>query len=107
MVTIGGRTYTDGGFYSADNAHLAHGAERVMIISPLGGVAPYPAGYQLADQIAELETAGSKVLAICPDDTARNAMGSNPLDPAVRIPSAVAGREQGRCMSSQVATFWG
>lgn len=106
VVTIGGRTFTDGGFYSADNAHLAQGAERVLIVSPLGGVAPYPPGYQLADQVTALEQSGSKVLAICPDDDARAAMGTNPLDPAVRIPSATAGRAQGRVIAAQVAQFW-
>lgn len=106
VVTIGGRTYMDGGVYSADNAHLARGADRVIIASPLGGVSPYPPGYQLANQVELLEQAGSKVLAICPNGEARAAMGGNPLDPAVRIPSAKAGQEQGRSLAAQVVAFW-
>lgn len=107
VVTIQGRTYTDGGFYSSDNAHLAAGAKRVLIASPLGGVSPYPPGYRLADQVAALEAAGSAVMAICPDPLAREAMGANPLNPAVRIPSAIAGRAQGRALAAEVARFWG
>ncbi|MDP3905965.1 patatin-like phospholipase family protein [Novosphingobium sp.] len=106
VVAIGGRNHMDGGVYSSDNAHLAQGSQRVLIASPLGGVMPFPAGFQLTDEVAMLEASGSRVLAICPDSAARAAMGRNPLDPAVRAPSALAGREQGRSLASEVANFW-
>jgi NTE family protein len=107
VATIKGRTYTDGGSYSADNAHLAKGAERVIIASPLGGISPFPPGFHLEDQVTALEAAGSAILAICPDDAAREAMGLNPLDPAVRRPCALAGRVQGRTLAARLSELWG
>jgi NTE family protein len=107
VVAIGGRHYMDGGVYSVDNAHLAAGAERVLIMSPFGSVSPAPAGFHLNDAVVELEAAGSKVLVIEPDGEARLAMGANPLDPAVRTPSAKAGYAQGQRLAVQVGEFWG
>lgn len=105
-VAIGNSKYMDGGVFSSDNAHLAAGSERVLIASPLGNVSPFPNGYRLADQVATLEANGARVMTIFPDTAARTAMGSNPLDPAVRGPSAFAGREQGRSLAAQVSAFW-
>lgn len=107
VVTIAGRAYMDGGAFSMDNAHLAEGAAKVIIASPLGGSATHPPGYRLVDQVAFLERTGSEVLAISPTASARKAMGANPFDPSIRIPSAQAGLAQGRDMAEAVATFWG
>jgi NTE family protein len=106
VVEIAGRSYMDGGVYSVDNAHLAAGSARVIIMSPLGGVTPMPPGFRLADQVAELETAGSSVLVLEPDADARAAMGSNPFDPAIRAPTARAARQQGIAVARTVADFW-
>lgn len=106
VVAIGGRQYMDGGVYSSDNAHLAFGSGRVIIASPLGDVTPFPTGYRLTDQVAMLDASGSAVLTICPDSAARVAMGRNPLDPAIRTPSALAGRAQGHSLAAQVAALW-
>jgi NTE family protein len=106
VVEIYGRAYMDGGVYSADNAQLASGAERALILSPLGGIALAPPGLGLADQIKSLENAGVKVLAIQPDATARAAMGSNPFDPVIRIPTAVAAKAQGKAIVQTVSEFW-
>jgi NTE family protein len=96
----------DGGVYTVDNAHLAAGAKRIIIASPFGSVSPAPAGFHLADAVAQLEAGGSKVLVIAPDDAARAAMGANPLDPAVRKPSANAGFTQGQKLAQRVGSFW-
>lgn len=106
VVRIAKRSYIDGGVYSSDNAHLAAGSAKVLIISPLGDVMPFPPGYRLADQVTALEAGGSTVMAIGPDSAARAAMGNNPLDPAVRTPSAFAGLDQGRKLAAQVKAFW-
>ena len=106
LVEIAGRSYFDGGGYSVDNAHLAAGAERVIIASPFGTVSPAPAGYHLNDAVATLEAAGTIVLVIDPDPDARAAMGANPLDPAVRRPSAEAGFAQGQRLATSVGAFW-
>jgi NTE family protein len=106
VVEIHGRAYMDGGVYSADNAHLAVGAERILILSPLGGVTAAPQGLSLPEQVRALQDAGSNVLAIEPDAAARSAMGSNPFDPSIRIPTAIAARQQGQKAAATVATFW-
>lgn len=106
LVEIAGKSYLDGGAYSIDNAHLAEGAERVIIASPFGSAATAPAGYHLNDAVAALEAAGTKVLVIDPDPVSRAAMGANPLDPAVRRPSAEAGFAQGLRLAESVAVFW-
>jgi NTE family protein len=106
LVEIAGRSYFDGGGYSVDNAHLAAGAERVVVASPFGSASPAPAGYHLNDAVAALEAAGTKVMMIDPDPGARAAMGANPLDPAVRRPSAEAGFAQGQRLAKSVGEFW-
>jgi NTE family protein len=106
VVTIGGKRYMDGGVYSVDNAQLASGAQRVVIASPFGSVSPAPEGYHLNDAVAALEAGGSKVLVIAPDDAVRAAMGTNPLDPAVRRPSAETGFAQGQKLAESVGSFW-
>jgi NTE family protein len=107
VVEIAGRSYMDGGVYSVDNAHLAAGSARVIIMSPLGGVTPMSPGFRLADQVAALEAAGSSVLVVEPDADARAAMGSNPFDPAIRAPTALAARKQGNRLAGSVGAFWG
>jgi NTE family protein len=106
VVAINRKRHMDGGVYSADNAHLAEGAKRVIIASPFGSVSPSPSGYHLNDAVAKLEAAGTKVLVVTPDETARTAMGANPLDPAVRKPSAEAGFLQGQLLAESVGRFW-
>ena len=106
VVAIGARSYMDGGVLSADNAHLAAGAERVLIVSPFGHSAPFAPGSRLGDQVAELERGGARVLVIELDPAARTAMGANPLDPSIRIPSAHAGRTQGMAAAGETAKFW-
>ncbi len=106
VVEIDGRSYMDGGVYSVDNAHLAAGAARVVVMSPMGSVTPMPHGFRLADQVAALEAAGSRVLVIEPNTEARAAIGSNPLDPAIRAPTALAARRQGAMIAEKVRDFW-
>ncbi len=106
LVEIAGRSYFDGGGYTVDNAHLADGAERVIIASPFGSVSPAPAGLHLNDAVSVLEAKGAKVTVIEPDGNARSAMGANPLDPAVRRPSAEAGFAQGLQLAASIGSFW-
>jgi NTE family protein len=104
-VTIAGRRYMDGGVRSATNADLARGYDRILILNPLGGNANYfGAGIDL--EAAALEQEGSQVLVIAPDTASTTAIGLNPLDPATRQPSALAGRTQGRELAASVAALW-
>jgi NTE family protein len=95
-VTIGGRRYMDGGVRSADNADLAAGSARVIVISPLGLDSPLPTPMPLREVLAGLKEGGTTVTLISPDEASLAAIGTNALDPATRLPAATAGRAQGR-----------
>ena len=95
-VTIEGRRYMDGGIRSADNADLAAGAARVVVISPLGLDSPLPAPLPLREVLAGLKDGGAAVTLISPDEASAAAIGPNALDPATRGPAATAGRAQGQ-----------
>lgn len=104
-VTIAGRRYMDGGVRSATNADLARGYERILILNPLGANANF-FGVGIDSEAAALEREGSQVLVIAPDAASTTAIGLNPLDPATRQPSALAGRTQGRGLKAPVAALW-
>ncbi|HLI89987.1 MAG TPA: patatin-like phospholipase family protein [Ktedonobacteraceae bacterium] len=104
-VTLAGRRYMDGGVRSATNADLARGYNRVLILNPLGASADYM-GMGITEEAAALEREGSQVLVIAPDAASTAAIGLNPLDPAARQPSALAGRAQGRELADSVAALW-
>jgi len=95
-VTIEGRRYMDGGVRSADNADLAAGAARIIVISPLGLDSPLPTPLPLRAVLTALKDGGATVTVISPDEASAAAIGTNALDPAVRGPAAAAGRVQGR-----------
>ena len=95
-VTIDGRRYMDGGVRSADNADLAAGAERIVVISPLGMNSELPTWLPLRDVVAGLAEDGASVTVVSPDAASAAAIGTNPLDPETRVPAATAGRAQGQ-----------
>ena len=95
-VTIDGRRYMDGGVRSMDNADLAAGAARVVVVSPFGMNSEVPSPMPLPAVVAQLREGGADVLVLQPDEASATAMGANPLDPATRVPAAEAGRAQGR-----------
>jgi NTE family protein len=106
-VTIGGRRYIDGGVRSNENAHLAAGFGQVLVLSPQPPGAPVPPWGGLDEEVEQLRRRGSEVTVVRPDEGSAAAMGLNPLDPAVRAPTARAGREQGRREAARVASAWG
>ena len=95
----------DGGVRSATNVDLAHGYERILILNPLGANANF-LGTGLDAEVTALERAGSHVLVIAADTASTAAIGLNPLDPATRKPSALAGRTQGREQATSAAALW-
>jgi NTE family protein len=95
-ATIDGVRYIDGGVRSSDNADLASGFARIIVVSPIGPAAALPSPYPLRDAVAQLRAEGSEVIVLTPDADSVAAMGTNPLDPATRTPAAHAGRAQGR-----------
>ena len=107
--SIGDSRYIDGGYRrSSENADLAAGYERVLVLSPLGGRsrAPLDWGMHLAAQVDELRALGSRVETVFPDSNSRNAFGDNLTDPSTRPPAARAGYNQGRALAEQLTEFW-
>jgi NTE family protein len=106
---IGDGRYIDGGYRrSSENADLAAGFGRVLVLSPLGGRtrAPLEWDLQLAVQVDELRAGGSSVETILPDANALEAFGSNLMDPSTRQPAARAGQKQGLAAAERLADFW-
>jgi NTE family protein len=106
---IGDNRYIDGGYRrSSENADLAAGYGRVLVLSPLGGRSRTPAEWNmhLAAQADELRARGSRVETILPDGNSRNAIGSNLMDLSTRPPAARAGYNQGRALAVQLTEFW-
>ncbi|MFF7970895.1 patatin-like phospholipase family protein [Streptomyces sp. NPDC007905] len=98
-VTIGGRRYVDGGVRSIANVDQAAGADRVVVLVPLGTTEPFPSEQPLERAVEELRERGAEVVVVAPDEASRAAIGDNALDPATRRPAAEAGRAQGRRLS--------
>ncbi len=101
-VTIGDRRYMDGGVGSTVNMGAASDCDSVVVLVPSGETSPSPFG---DGAVAEIAAFPGATLTVFADDDALAAFGRNPLDPACRIPSAHAGRAQGRREASRVATF--
>jgi NTE family protein len=105
---IGDNRYIDGGYRRNENADLAAGYERVLVLSPFGGRSRHPLewGMQLATQVDELRARGSRVQTIFPDSNSRDAFGDNMMDLSTRPPAARAGYDQGRAVAEQLTEFW-
>ena len=104
-VTIGDTRYVDGGVQSGSNADVAAGCDVVLILSPTVAGAPTLLGRSLEDEIVDLGAAAIHV--VHADEASVAASGTNPLSPATREPSALAGREVGRRVATQIAAIWG
>ena len=105
---IGGSRYIDGGYRRNENADLAAGYRRVLVLSPLGGRsrAPLDWGMHLAAQVDELRAGGSRVETVLPDSDSRNAFGTDLMDLSTRPPAARAGHNQGRALAGRLTEFW-
>jgi NTE family protein len=105
---IGDNRYIDGGYRRNENADLAAGYARVLVLSPFGGRSRHPVawGMDLAAQVDELRARGSRVETIFPDSNSRDAFGVNMMDTSARPPAARAGYVQGSALAEQLAEFW-
>lgn len=95
-VWFEGQPYIDGGYYSSDNADLAAGCGRVLVLA----LKAPPWAMRLVsveDGIAELRASGAEVELIQPDEEAMEAIAAagSPMNPAVFEPVTRAGRAQG------------
>jgi NTE family protein len=108
--SIGDSRYIDGGYRRNENADLAAGYGRVLVLSPFGGRSRMPVewGMHLAAQAEELRASGSRVETVFPDSNSRDlfAFGANQMDPSTRPPAARAGYDQGRALAEQLTGFW-
>jgi NTE family protein len=99
---VGDSRYIDGGYRSnAENADLAAGYARVLVLSPFGGrtLTPVDWGMHLATQVDELRARGSRVETIFPDSNSEHMFGANAMDLSLRPPAARAGYDQGRALA--------
>ncbi|HJT91499.1 MAG TPA: patatin-like phospholipase family protein, partial [Mycobacterium sp.] len=76
----------------------------VVALLPQGRSVPSPFG---AGAVEEVDSFPGSVFSVFADDESLAAFGANPLDPACRTPSALAGRKQGRRVAGSVADFLG
>jgi NTE family protein len=101
--------YIDGGYRAnADNADLATGYSRVLVLSPFGGRTRTPLewGMHLSAQVDELRRSGSRVETVFPDSEAEYMFGTNAMDLSLRPAAAQAGFDQGRGLAGRISEFW-
>jgi NTE family protein len=106
---IGDGLYLDGGFRSgAENADLAAGCGRVLVLAPFGGQAMTPVewGMHLSSQVDGLRAGGSRVEVVAPGGDIEELFGPNAMDGALRPAAARAGFAQGRALVDELTAFW-
>lgn len=107
LLPFDGHHYIDGGYYSSDNADLAIGYERVLILalrSPPQAMRLIP----IEAGVDALRISGSRVEVIHPDEETIAAMvaAGGQMNPASGRPAAIAGRLHGQRVASALASFW-
>ena len=107
-----GEPYIDGGFYSTNNADLATGFDRVMILAmkpPPGVPIPSMSLVTLNETVKTLQDDGALVEVIHPDENTLAALAAagGVMNPAISAPAAMAGRVQGRTIvTERISSFW-
>lgn len=105
---IGEGRYLDGGYRRNENADLAAGCARVLVLAPFGGRTRTPLawGQHLAAQVDELRKGGSRVATVVPGPDAEHLFGPNAMDAGLRPDAARAGYRVGREHAEEVGTLW-
>jgi NTE family protein len=105
---IGDHCYIDGAFRRNENADLAAGCGRILVLSPLSGRTLHPQAWrtQLAVQVEELRESGSEVVTLFPDSRFEHLFGANAMDASLRPPAAQLGYEQGATVAGRLTDFW-
>ena len=105
---IGDNRYIDGGYRRSENADLAAGCGRVLVLSPFGGRSRMPPAWRmdLATQVDELRAGGSTVETVFPDSGAGDVFNANALDPSTRPQAARGGYDQGRALAKLLSESW-
>jgi NTE family protein len=81
---------------------IAGDCDRVAVLVPAGERTSSPFSRGVAAEVAGL---GGRAVGVFIGVAALTAFGGNPLNPTCRVPSAWAGREQGRRQAAAVAAF--
>jgi NTE family protein len=102
-VTIGNHRYVDGGVRSAENADLAIGFAKVLVLQVVGAL--NDGENPLEVEREHLTARGAFVEIVRPDDDAAEAIGPDPTNPAVRTAASEAGYRQGRRIADAVEKF--
>ena len=108
--SVGEGRYIDGGYRSnAENADLAAGYTRVLVLSPFGGrsLTPWEWGTHLSTQVDDLRASGSTVETVFPESDAEYLFGPDAMDLSLRAPAARSGYDRGRAIAGRIAEFWG
>jgi NTE family protein len=105
---VGDNRYINGGYRRNENADLAAGYGRVLVLSPFGGRTRHPLdwGMDLATQVDELRAGGSRVQTVFPDRGSGDVFNVNAGDPSTRLQAARGGYDQGRALAEQLSVFW-
>ena len=105
---IGENRYINGGYRRNENADLAAGYGRVLVLSPFSGRSRMPPewGMDLATQAGELRAGGSRVGIVFPDGGAGDVFDANALDPSTRLRAARGGYEQGLALAETLGEVW-
>ena len=107
--SIGSNQYIDGGYRTnAENADLAAGYPRVLVLSPFGGRTRTPRewGMHLEAQVEALRGSGSQVQTVYPDTASEFMFGVNAMDLSLRPRAARTGYEQGQSLAGELTAFW-
>jgi NTE family protein len=106
--SIGGNRYINGGYRRNENADLAAGYARVLVLSPFGGKSRHPLnwGMHLTTQVDELRAHGSRVETIFPDSDSEHMFGATAMDLSLRPAAARAGYDRGRALAGSLTDFW-
>jgi NTE family protein len=109
-VRIGGRTYVDGGAWSATNLDVldARAGLRVLVLNPLASLSPRSAAGAMraavrssaAVEAMAVRRRGARVRIVAPDAASAAAMGANPMEGSRSRAVLGAGYEQGRALAA-------
>jgi len=106
---IGDDWYIDGGYRTnAENADLAAGYDRVLVLSPYGGRTRAPEHWHLGveTQADALRAQGSRVEVIGPPAESEHLFGVRGMDHTLRPAAAEAGHAQGLALAPSLAGLW-
>lgn len=105
-IKIFGRYCTDGGLCSPKNIGFAAGAQKIVVISPMGTAEWAVSNEDFSMQIEQLKKSGSEVMVVVPDYPSRVAFDDNPFLVQTRVLAAEAGLVQGSQFAHEIGSFW-